>query len=147
MPKMIMVKAAPSLGSRVALSERHENHPGGEVFVAGQDSPPVEVAADTPEVTSALDQKRIVVLEGAALKQAQDVAKAAQERREALRASSLAVANPQQVDDAKVRQLEARVAKAEQTLTEATEKLDATIERQQAADTAAASTPPADAKK
>lgn len=136
MSRMIQVKAAPSLGNRVALSERHESHPAGEVFIAGQDSPPVEVAADTPGVTAALNDKMIVVLDGAALAQAQAVAKAADEKRHAARASALAAANPNpsEADAGKVRQLEERVAKAEAALEKATEKLDATIAKQQADD-------------
>jgi phage-related protein len=55
----VRVKAHPSMGARVALWEVDEAHPGGEIYVAGQDSAPVE-AAETAGVLGALRDDRLV---------------------------------------------------------------------------------------
>lgn len=117
MAETIMVKAHPSLGNRVAMFERHKDHPNGEVFIAGQDSWPVEVARDTPEVTAAIDQKRIVVLTGDALKRAEQHAEGVEEakasaRDEALRESANAYEATIRDRDARIAELEARLAAA-----------------------------------
>jgi hypothetical protein len=86
--QVVYVAAHPENGERVALWETHPDHPTREVFVAGQDSAPVQVAL-TPAVKSALapqgdhgDQPpRLVRLEGEALSQRQELAKQNEERR------------------------------------------------------------------
>jgi hypothetical protein len=55
----IRVKAHPNTGERVAIWEVDPAHPGGEIYVAGQDSDPVE-AAETAGVLGALRDDRLV---------------------------------------------------------------------------------------
>jgi hypothetical protein len=49
---------SPETGYRVLLWERHEDHPGGEIFIT-QDSEPMEVAL-TPKVELCLSDGRLV---------------------------------------------------------------------------------------
>lgn len=115
MTRIIQVKAAPSIGERVGLSERHVDHPAGEVYVAGQESPPVKVAADTPGVLQALERKQIVPLEGEALQAAMRVSEAAEQRRAAAREEARLAANPEG-DAAKLTQAQERLEKLEAQL-------------------------------
>lgn len=98
-PKTIFVVPHPDTGDRVALWEVNPLHPTGEVFVAGQNSEPCEVAV-TPAVESALAPQgdagnlppRLVRLEGSALERRKAVSDQAVERREALRQQALLAA-------------------------------------------------------
>jgi hypothetical protein len=93
--KTIWVKARPEMGDRNALWERDAAHPGGEVFVAGDE--PVEVA-QTPEVMARLaprlqDGGTLVRLEGDALKQAQQAHQLRQQQTVAAREGAQAAAS------------------------------------------------------
>lgn len=92
-PRFIYVKAAPTMGNRMALWDRDPLHPtpDGEIKVYGQDQEPVQVAADSVGVTSAIDQKRIVVLDGKALDRARRSAEAARESTNAARDREMAL--------------------------------------------------------
>jgi hypothetical protein len=66
MADTIFVKTHPNEGERVGLAEKHPDHPktdafpqGGEIYVAGQDQEPQEVAR-TASVLEALAAKRLI---------------------------------------------------------------------------------------
>lgn len=110
--RTIWVVPHPDNEDRLALWERHPEHPGGEVFVSGQDSAPVEVAV-TPGVLDALaptggtgpnnGPPRLLEVSGAALESrralaAQVVERKALERRQALVNAQPAAAAPATVE-------------------------------------------------
>jgi hypothetical protein len=96
----VYVVAHPKQGERVALHSFNAGPDNSEVFVAGQESAPVEVQRDHPDVAAARASRapgqdpRIVVLEGEALAARQKLYDAAAERRAAVREATLAAANP-----------------------------------------------------
>ena len=120
--KTIWVKARPEMGERNALWERHPAHPGGEIFVQGDE--PVEVA-ETPEVMARLaprlqDGGTLVRLEGDALKQAQQAQKLRGQQTVAAREGAQAAA---QGDAAAAAKSEERVASLEQQVADLNAKL------------------------
>lgn len=149
-PRTIFVVPHPENGDRVALWEVHPAHPGGEVFIAGQDTPPCEVAV-TPGVLEALAPQggaggdrqppRLVEIEGTALSQRKALAERVQEqrrlqRREALARGASVVANPSVVppeltDDQQkqLTELQARLVKLEGDLAKEREKAAAELEK------------------
>lgn len=132
----IFVKAHPDMGDRVALWERHPDHEGGEVFIAGQDQPPVEVPM-TPGVMEALAPQgargelpgKLIRLEGPALEAAREHARLAEERKVRARAAALAAQAVAANQDPRVaamderlnqmRELEGKLAEMERRLGEA----------------------------
>lgn len=134
MPDTIHVKAHPQVGNRVGLwdpgagpgghyDEQGRYVDGSEVWVAGQDAAPVEVLADHPAVLDALEQKRVMRVEGEALRAAQEAAgKAEEQRRAARRAARLAIdpdADPKrlQAADDRAAELERELAEARAEMT------------------------------
>lgn len=61
MAKLITVKSALKDTSRVALWERHADHPGGEIFVADDKEHQV---AETPAVVLAIKEDKLVKVSG-----------------------------------------------------------------------------------
>lgn len=134
------VVAHPDNEDRLGLWERHPDHPGGEVFVAGQDSAPVLVA-DTPGVREALSPTggergpnsgppRLVRLEGGALSARQDLAKRVAEQR-SLSRQQAALATSPATDESVKREadIEARLAKLEEDLHEARQQAAESVQQ------------------
>lgn len=67
--RKIWVKAGPAAGNRVALCERHAEHPSGEVYVAGKKA--VQVAR-TPAVDAKLHEQVLVEVDPKTLKKDAD---------------------------------------------------------------------------
>lgn len=65
MAKRILVKAGPAAGNRVALYERHPDHPNGEAYVAGKK---VVRVARTKAVDTKLHEGALVEVDPKALK-------------------------------------------------------------------------------